>query len=277
MNNKMTGQEIGFLDSTFVWTENHYGGWGDYSMSLKYTVDSHPSLFAGKTYYEVLQTDEELSENWKKTGDFIRAENNIIYLWQNPQEIELYNFNLIINDTFPVYYFGTNLIVDSIDTFVLLTGEERKYLRLHCEYDDEPPFGFGYTEWVEGIGNINGFFYNNNQCVFDTDGSDIMCMFRNDTLIYDDPQINACWLLPTAIHEDKAREVLITPNPVSDFIHITGTPGEINFIRIFNTIGHQLYHGKSNTIDVNNFSSGYYTLVILMDNDHYEVKGFVKL
>jgi hypothetical protein len=72
-------KEIGFLDSTFVWTENHNSLGG--GQSFKFTIDAKPTGFSGKTYYEVLQTEEEFSENWGNTGDFIRSENNVVYLY----------------------------------------------------------------------------------------------------------------------------------------------------------------------------------------------------
>src|SRR4030095_1618052 len=184
-------KEIGFLDSTFVWTEHYITGLFPASWSLKYTMDAHPVLISGKPYYQVLQTDQENSETYTGSGYFIRYENKIVYLTMGQDEVELFNFNLELNDTFTELLsgFDQKLVVDDIDTISLLTGEQRKHWKLRCSWDD--PGTDYYTEWVEGIGDINGLFATENFCLIDAVGSDIMCMFRNDTLIYDDPEIDS--------------------------------------------------------------------------------------
>ena len=266
--------ETGFLDSTFVWTENHQYQNG--SESFKFTIDAIPTIFSNKTYYEVLRTTEELSEDWGGTGDYIRQENKIIYIHQTFLDRELYNFNLIVNDTFQEFPSGIQLIVKSIDTVTLLTGEQRKRWKFRCIYDDPEPFV--YTEWIEGIGNINGLFATSSMsdCVADADGSIIMCMFRNDTILYDNPDIDACWLLPVATTEINEESIFLKPNPASESINIVGLGNELNTVSIFNTIGRQIYQGRESHIDLDNIPSGYYYAVIQPNNNQYVIKGFVR-
>ena len=266
---------IAFLDSTFVWTENHYYLNG--SESFKYTIDAIPTTFSSRTYYEVLRTTEELSDDWVGTGDFIRQENKIIYLYQNPVDAELYNFNVLVNDSFQELPSGIQLIVTSIDTITLLTGENRKRWKFRCIYDDPQPIV--YTEWIEGIGNINGLFATSSMsdCVADADGSIIMCMFRNDTLIYDNPDVDGCWLLPVATKETKEESIYLAPNPTSESITIMGLENEIKTVTVFNAVGKQVYRGTESRIDLKAFPPGYYyTGIVLKDNLHV-IKGFIKL
>jgi len=260
---------IGFLDSTFIWTENHYYSGG--SHSFKYTIDSEPSFVSGKTYYAVLRTDEEQSEQWVPEA-YIRSENNIVYMYTTP-EAELYNFNLMIGDTFA---YGITSVVDSIDTIFLLTGEERKRWKLRCIYDDIGNAVF--TEWVEGIGNINGLFAVNDMtnCTADGDGSNIMCMYRNDTLVYDDPEIDGCWFLPTETYEINEDDIFFTPNPAIDFITIGGLKQEIKYLKVFNIVGNLVYQGNKDRIDVQEFSVGYYYAILMLDDNHTLSKGFIK-
>lgn len=267
--------EIRFLDSTFVWTENHQYQNG--SESFKYTIDAIPTTFSNRTYYEVLQATDELSEDWGGTGDFIRQENKIIYLYQNPVDAELYNFNLLVNDTFQELPSGIQLIVRSIDTFMLLTGEQRKRWKFRCIYDDPEPIV--YTEWIEGIGNSNGLFAisSMSDCVADADGSIIMCMFRADTLLYDNPDVDGCWLLPVATKETKEESIFLKPNPASETISIVGLGNELKAVSIFNTVGRQVYQGREAQIDLTNIPSGYYYAVIQPSNNQYVIKGFVRL
>ncbi|MBP6679543.1 MAG: DUF1929 domain-containing protein [Saprospiraceae bacterium] len=264
---------IGFLDSTFVWTEYFY--FAGSSQSVKYTIDNTPTVFSGKTYYEVLRTFEELSENWERTYFYIRFENGIVYVKQNTDEVELFNFNLMVNDTFIEYFSGVPLIVDSVDTIMLLTGEQRKRLQLRC-YEDSPGTDY-YTEWIEGIGNLEGIFGQNAFCQIDGETYAIMCMFRNDTLIYDNPKFDSCWLLPVATAEINEESLFLKPNPASESINIGGLGNELKAVSIFNTVGRQVYQGGEAQIDLTNIPSGYYYAVIQPNDNQYVIKGFVKL
>jgi hypothetical protein len=180
----------------------------------------------------------------------------------------------MVGDTFQ---YVIKEVVDSIDTIVLLTGEVRKRLKLRCIYDD--PETAIHTEWVEGIGNINGLFAVNSMtnCIADGEGSDIMCMYRNDTLIYDDPEIDSCWLLPTATLTTNKESIIFAPNPASDFISILGVDQEIKYINVFNVVGNCVYRGKKDRIDVNDLPPGYYFLELMLKDNHILTKGFIRL
>ncbi len=264
--------DIGFLDSTFVWTEYFY--FAGSSQSVKYTIENTPTVFLGKTYYEVLRTFEELSEIWERTYFYIRFENGIVYVKENTDEVELFNFNLMVNDTFIEYFSGVPLIVDRVDTIMLLTGEQRKRLQLRC-YEDSPGSDY-YTEWIEGIGNLEGIFGQNAFCQIDGETYAIMCMFRNDTLIYDSPEFDSCWLLPVATTEINEESIFLKPNPASETISIVGLGNELKAVSIFNTVGRQVYQGREAQIDLTNIPSGYYYAVIQPNNNQYVIKGFVR-
>jgi len=113
-------------------------------------------------------------------------------------------------------------------------------------------------------------------CVADADGSIIMCMFRNDTILYDNPDIDACWLLPVATTEINEESIFLKPNPASESINIVGLGNELNTVSIFNTIGRQIYQGRESHIDLDNIPSGYYYAVIQPNNNQYVIKGFVR-
>ena len=140
--------EIRFLDSTFTWTEHHNFMNGD-SKSYRFTIDDESVMLSGNPYFNVLLADGEFSENWQGISMLIREENNIVYAIGYFGEGELYDFNLMVNDTFNSVLSGS-LVVDSIGLMVLENGEERKFWRLHPEYPAYPII------WVEGIGNLAG-------------------------------------------------------------------------------------------------------------------------
>ncbi len=265
-------KEIRFLDSTIVWTEYFY--FAGSTQSVKYTIDNTPTVFSGKTYYEMLRTFEELSEIWEKTYFYIRFENGIVYVKENPHEVELFNFNLMVNDTFIEYFSGVSLIVDSVDTIMLLTGEQRKRLKLRC-YEDSPGTDY-YTEWIEGIGNLEGIFGQNAFCQLDGETYAIMCMFRNDTLIYDNPEFDSCWLLPVATTEINNELVFLAPNPAHESIKIEGLDTDVLSVQVFSALGNLLYLGNESRIDLMDFPPGYYYAAILLNEHQYMVKGFLK-
>ncbi|MGB4848303.1 MAG: T9SS type A sorting domain-containing protein [Saprospiraceae bacterium] len=267
-----------FLDSTTVWIETYSDAFSSNKWSLKFTIDSDSTLINGKEYYEVLESHSEMSTDWVGTNRFIRYENNIVYAPWLGTEIEMCNFNLSINDTFFVNPFQGNikLIVDQIDTIVLLNGELRRRWKLRC-HDDNPPIHFGYAEWVEGIGNINGLFATDNMCLFDGVGSDISCLYKNDQLVYDDPKFDVCWLMTTSTNEISDDKISIIPNPATDYITIESLKSEIINVKIFNVLGDLMYKGNDSIIHIDRFPSGYYLLNYILKNNQILSKGFLKL
>lgn len=267
-----------FLDSTNVWIETYSDPFSTNKWSIKFSIDSSVTTINGKEYYEVLEAVSEMSTEWFGTNRFIRFENNIVYTPWLGAEIEMYNFNLMVNDTFILDPFQLNitLVVDVIDTIVLLNGEQRKRWKLRC-YDDNPPIHFGYAEWVEGIGNINGLFATEYMCSFDGIGSDISCLYHNNELVYDNPELELCWYMTTSSKEIIENKVLVVPNPATDYINIIGLSDETSSIKILDVLGHILYQGIESNIQIENFPPGYYHLVCILQNHQFLSAGFLKL
>jgi len=253
-----------FLDSNYIWIEARNNG---SITSTKYTIDSQPSLISSKQYFQVLKTDSEFSTDWSGTGEYIRYENNIVYTpWLDGEE-EVINFNLTIGDTFSVIPpgYGVKLIVDKIDTITLLNGEQRRRWKLRC-IDDNPPNIFGYTEWIEGIGNIDGLFATDNMCIFDVPSSEILCMYKNDNLIYDNPDYDSCWVTTTSTDEVSIQTMRLIPNPASDILTITTSNESLNLVRIYNVLGNLIFGGRSKSIDISKFPEGFYILTAYFEN-----------
>lgn len=267
-----SGSEIPFMDSTYTWTEYvEYYSWGmPGSLTFNYTIDNEPTIFGSNTYYAILRQDPQFPQYWTEV-DYIRQENNIIYLRGIP-DYQLFNFNLVVNDTFVSPW--ETLVVDSLDTMVLLTGEVRKHWKLRCIFNEHG--AEYYTEWVEGIGNLNGQLSSNVACCFDCDSERILCVHRNDTLIYDDPEYDSCWLMPTATTELKNAHIYIAPNPATNEIELYGLEKEIKFLTIFNALGIPFYYGREKRINVQEFPCGYYYAVISMDDKSVVTAGFIK-
>jgi hypothetical protein len=269
-----------FLDSSNIWTEGYAIDYFEQAWSLKYTMSSIPTLLAGQQYYELLKTNSEFSNVWDPTGNFIRSENNITYIHRPQGEVELYNFNLIVADTFNVFIDGNGsykqLIVEDIDTIVLLNGEQKKLWKLRRSEDINPPSDYEYTFWIEGIGNIDGLFANQTLWSVDLGKSSILCIYRDSSLIYDDSDIEGCWILTTKTTELLNNNILITPNPSTDNIIISGDYDQIEKVYIYNSIGILVFDGIDSNINISEFSSGYYIIVIEFSNHQNSSKSFIK-
>jgi hypothetical protein len=68
---------------------------------------------------------------------------------------------------------------------------------LRCVFDDDPPTGFGYKYWIEGLGGTNGVY---NEFILKTnvllmEVSRHSASFRNDTTLYDNPDYDSCWFV----------------------------------------------------------------------------------
>lgn len=265
-----------FLDSTYTWIEAENNG--GYTVSWRYTIESYSSLINGKEYYQVLRADKEFSKNWSGTGHYIRYENNIVYTPWLDTEAEVINFNLEVGDTFSVIppQFGVELVVDKIDTVTLLDGEPRRRWQLRCSWDDEPPLVFGYTEWIEGIGNIDGLFATDNMCVFDAPSNYILCLYKDNTILYDSPEYNTCWDETASLNTFEKLHLKLVPNPAYDRLTILDLDEPFRSIAIYDLSGKLRFEGKSASIAIDNFSPGIYMLVIFFENGTTAVQTFVK-
>ena len=261
-----------FLDSTFVWTEA-YADWFGNEWSFKYTVAAHPTIISDKSFYEILKATSEFSKDWSGTGNYIRYENKFVYIsqFQNEERI-LYDFNLVVGDTFEIWV-NNELIVEKIDTTTLLNGEERTRWHVRCE--DDVFIGYG-TEWVEGIGNINGLLAHEEMCFPDVDASRILCMYKNDTLIYDDPDVDGCWRMLTSTSDPYGDHISLAPNPAQDYLIISGIDDEKFKVEIINPLGNVIYRGDESTIEISNVPAGFYFAKIHFQDKSVCTKKFIK-
>ena len=193
-----------------------------------------------------------------------------MFIW-NTEDL-IYDYSLQVNDTF----MGV-LIVDQIDFITLLSGEIRKRLTMRCVWDDNPPTDFGYSYWIEGLGGSKGLYTSIwSQCAFDADEYTTLCISRNDTLIYDDPEFIACWYPATQTFNAEDPVISIFPNPASTEINISSKDHLIQNIQVIDLLGNMIPVYNTSPVDINFLSSGYYILRIELENKQVIMKSFVK-
>ncbi len=255
-----------FLDSTYVWTEAEYLGNSGYVHSLKFSLNSVPVVIGSKSYYEIIIVDSINSTNWEGTGDLIRFDNNRVWKYGLPAEYILLDFNLKVNDVF-TDFFGSQMKVIQVDTTILENGAHKKRLMLDC--------GVGTIYWIEGIGSSFGLDVYYSQCSIDAT-SRLLCVMRNDTLLYLNPDYHSCWLNSVSTTENRKNNITFFPNPVHEILNILDPDVQVLKIIVRNSLGQIVNSGTSKEIDMNDFPAGCYTLSLLLETGIFKVEKIIK-
>ncbi len=138
-----------------------------------------------------------------------------VYFSESNIEALAYDFSLNQGDTFITNLSGCNIqmIVDSVDTILLLNGETRKRL-----------FFPGWTNeiWIEGIGSLNGLphvgLYLCSADVYAT----LNCFTEDDTLKYQNIYFPNCFFNTLGLTEPPTvHDLVVKPNPFSEFTTIS--------------------------------------------------------
>ena len=262
--------QVPFLDSTYTWTEVQFGGFTGSVITRKYKFSAEPIFLNGVFYYEILFNDQENGGTWKNTGINTRYENNMIFEGNNTEDFAIIDFNLQAGENFN-NPFGAAYIVTAVDSITLENGERRKRQEVQCDVGG-PVFYY----WIEGIGSTGGLALNNINCVTDIGGA-LLCVYKSDTLIYQNPDYNSCWITTVSSQEIIKNDITAFPNPASSEISIEEKDHILQKISIIDLLGKILFIGSESTIDISFLTSGYYFLRIELENEQVVMKRFVKM
>jgi hypothetical protein len=236
--------QVPFMDSTYTWTEVEYYILGH--SSFRRTMASEPTIYNGKTYYEILSSPMEEGGNWQNTWIFLRYEDQKLYQGYTSGEMLVFDFNLNVHDTFDRY------IVTGIDTILLANGESRKRLETQCDaWGDWPVY------WIEGIGSSAGLAQIYSTCAFDA-GGELLCVWKDEELLYSNPAVDSCWFIAVSTIDIHETNISIYPNPVEDLLIITDPDRVIDQVILYDLFGRMVYSGKEFNIPMIDFSKGYY-------------------
>ncbi len=176
------------------------------------------------------------------------------------EEELLYDFNLNVGDTFNSPF----MLVDSVDT--VDWGRVRKRMFLRCSdcasYFDEI--------WVEGIGNINPYFFwpFTRELIADGPTYEVRCYSENGATVYPSAGFQDCYVDTFFYLSDKnifEEEVNIYPNPVSDFLFIDLPQHEEVDVCLSSVLGVELFcekHSGNTSIDMRLYPESIYLLQI---------------
>jgi len=270
---QLIGQGIlpNLVSSDHQWNETSYHQ-GDF-FSRRFAFSSDSTNIDGHWYHELLISFDNTGNNWRSTGDFLRKSMSKFFHRENSEEYEIYDFSLVVGDTFTITETSRNpeidLIVTEIDSVELLNGTMRKRLFLRCE----DAFGGASVDvrvWVEGIGDLKGLLEVNRSCSTDQDRI-LLCFQTNGEVLHQNEEFETCWEFTNT--EDLAGHGLkLFPNPANETIEISGHSGVIDY-KLYSIEGKALLSGKTNRkIDVTSIKSGLYILKFSVDGNSFNSK-----
>ena len=209
------------VDTNKVWSTAHfYFPW--YPTNSDFIKFQGDTTINGIVYKQVWKCNDTTQTSWTQYG-YIREDNDkrVWYLsWSGGASNNLiYDFSVAAGDTVYLFYdpMGSFLVVDSTDTFTLLTGESRKRINLSCHFGEE---SFGNDTWIEGMGSLYGALQSGN-CLLVGDNPQLICFTENDTLKYFNDNFYQCYVVTGINDLETNKETLeIFPNPSGGVITI---------------------------------------------------------
>ncbi|NVO02970.1 MAG: T9SS type A sorting domain-containing protein [Bacteroidetes bacterium] len=266
-----------YFDHSSHWSEFHRswntmnGEWSEYNVQYYFSGDT---LINGNWFYKLYFDEIELSNpsfhiNYCKGAVREDSLKKIYYIYNNSTtEIELYNFNLSLQDTIP----GTSCILISIDTIYFGTNLRKVY-----HFNDTNNLN---TTVYEGMGKATGFLESlgSSLCGWLTETDNhLVCYAQQDTTLQFTTSYPCQLFLEGLNNIANETGINIFPNPATNNLTIE-TPEkatleiiniEGQLIKTFNTAE------KQTTIDVADLSNGIYFIKAKTDRG-VAVKKFIK-
>ena len=209
------------VDTNKLWSVVHqyFPGWTPYSDFTKFQGEE---TIQGNIYKKVWTTTDTTFANWNSYGYVREDTNKHVYFryWTGGPDDLRYDFGANSGDT--IYLFndpmGNFLVVDSIDTYMLLSGETRKRINLSCHGPERNIIG--NDTWIEGIGSLYGITQSGS-CILVGDMPQLICFTENDTLKFINENFENCYVV-TGIPTNNPISVMIQiyPNPASGIIFL---------------------------------------------------------
>lgn len=237
--------------------------WNSFSYNWGNLVVENPIGVVGDTiinntqYIKICQSTDTLFEFQSDYLFYcaVREEDSKYYFVfpDETAEILYYDFNMEVGDTihYPQNFFiwqPITLKVISKDS-ILIGNNYRKRLTLE---NNNGSMGWMPQVWIEGIGSDYGLRMVHNYIV--DYGFATSCLHQNDTLVYLNPQFQACyrWTL-VGLEENQLQPLKVFPNPANEQISFELLSDELLQAR-FEITDIQEKNYFSSTINSSNFS-----------------------
>jgi hypothetical protein len=265
-------QKVHFPDSNFYWNESHStwpapGGPEPYLTYIGTMYINSDTLIGNKTY---LKLYKKFSNGFAPTFTsppvytsvhnlhallFNDTANNKVYIKESDSsEILLYDFNLKVNDTFPIYpksYFKSHYtpVVKKIDTVIDNNNVTRRRWIIR-DINNNDSVSCSYCVYmIEGLGISSGIYMNADiiPC-FEHCHDYVECYSLNDSAIYG-ASATCSFHQFVGIANHKKINLSISPNPAANYFDV-----KLNSIK-----NCKLYNSLQQTISIPYTSYDEYT------------------
>lgn len=225
-----------------------------------------------KTYSQIYKSEESTITDWELIG-YLREDSKKVYYVPLSQGVEflLYDFNIELSEkiyiTNPLYgnSYSIEYTVSKLDS-VELGSVKRKRITLS---------GSQQEIWIEGIGSLNGLIYSG--LLIDGGFKNLTCYYENENNIYDNPDYDYCFYVPTSII-NKKNNVIIYPNPTNGLITLNNLKNATFYL--YNLTSELVLKKNINNdiymLDVSEQNSGFYLYRIQQDNSFIQGKLILK-
>ncbi len=265
-----------FPTNNTSWCYGRYGDHGETFGSLCITVNTKKTING-------LEYSQGIYEILPFYGDtaYYRVDGNQVYVLpqDSTNEFLLYDFNLKVGDTFKPNNWGfggtgnIELTVTSIDSIFTNDMLWRKYFNLYDNLTGRS------TAWIEGIGDTDWPFLYPSYFGSVSGGFLFGCHEQNGRLIYPNESTSTSCINSTHEQNDATFNLRMSPNPVYDFLYIDLEPCNSCELIVIDGNGRKTISNKfftGNTIDVSDFTSGLYTIILTHNLKTYK-NIFVKM
>ncbi|MFK8008986.1 MAG: T9SS type A sorting domain-containing protein [Saprospiraceae bacterium] len=270
--------EFPILDAR--WCYNEYGDTnedlGNFCLTAVELVE-----FNGKTYSQLEVTSSEFPTT--SQGGMYREENRKFYFIPegDTEEKLLYDFNLILGDTFVATYgFGVDdsliLEVEYVDTVITLDGISRKRITLTNNMGN-------YGIWLEGIGNLEWTTFIYPAYVASLSGrDDLTCHSQESATIYPSGGNPNCDIVISTFEFEENIYIEIYPNPMEDLINFDFNNFDARFLEIINFSGKVVFEKKINLSEndlqiSNSLEAGIYFVKVHNQDGKVLTKKLIKI
>ena len=214
------------------------------------------------TFANYINVYEFIEDSATYIGAIREDSSKKVYCWlvNDTAEIVVFDFGLQTGDTFYMKFNSTTFppipyILNQIDSV-----DHNGLIRKQFSFAGDN----GTLTWVEGIGNLSGWF---KMPLVGTTITGLSCVEQDGVFIYGDSSYCSCtpeWLSSAeTLFDNKGK---LFPNPVSDEL-VVQPPKSTLDVAVYNSLGQQVFqsqavHQNQLTIDVSTLPNGVYYLML---------------
>ena len=195
-------------------------------------------------YMNVYQKDTSTTNEYELIGYMREEDNGKVYFYDNDKEYLLYDFGMKVGDSIKIYWqqcyeCETYIRLDSI------TEEEIGGAMRKCYHTSSNEFGFwgAPVVWVEGIGSLDGLFYQESMTAPGGYITTLLCYKEKGELVYMNEEFDDCIIGNTLSEEEVMTGTSISkvyPNPGENILNIRTALPE-GRIEVYDILGKVVY------------------------------------